>query len=549
MRRPATEWLLAPVFALPLVAAASLVLWARHDYLRRIEPYRGDGEAAARRWIARDEARLAWLAGEIASALPQAAVPGYVPVAHPLATVLVRVPGAPTSSTWTVTSDYPGGVTPAGLADADARVAVETGTAAAREVPVDPGTAAFRDVLARRDLDALRTAPLPAATKLYLLDRAFAAEDEAVAAGRAALRGVLGMDDIDGRLAAGAYALPHAVLLVRADGAAFAFAGTEAPQRLARVPVAEADDGAALLVWSALPAADASDLAWTGRLDAPLAGTWSIELPHGDRWWEAAPFRRWALPAAVACLAFLLVPTALAIALVRRRRLDAARSRFVNELAHDLRTPLTSLRLHAEMLAEGRVRAQDEERYLGVLSQETARLSSLLANLLDLARLESRARPLARERLVLADAVADAVRDFGAAHPTRAADVSIEVSNGVAAAADRAALARCLANLLDNAGKFTDAGTPIRVSAAHAGEGRVRVVVEDEGAGVAPRERERVFRLYERGEAAARTRAPGTGLGLALVRELAESMGGRAALLPSERGARFAIDLPEARDG
>src|SRR6185436_12629662 len=151
---------------------------------------------------------------------------------------------------------------------------------------------------------------------------------------------------------------------------------------------------------------------WHGRLDAPLAGEWYLTMPHGDRWWETATFARWALPASVTCLAFLFVPTALLVAIRKRRRLDDARVRFVNELAHDLRTPVTSLRLHAEMLAEGRVPAGEETRYLGVLGRETARLSALLANLLDLSRVERGAREYEKKPLDVGEITHNTVRDF-----------------------------------------------------------------------------------------------------------------------------------------
>jgi signal transduction histidine kinase len=216
---------------------------------------------------------------------------------------------------------------------------------------------------------------------------------------------------------------------------------------------------------------------------------------------------------------------ALAIALRRRRRLDEARARFINELAHDLRTPVTSLRLHAEMLSEGRVPAGEEARYLGVLGRETARLSSLLANLLDLSRVERGRRAFETQTLDVTEALAAAVGDFAVVHPKRAGDVTIDAADGLAVAADRTALARCLANLLDNAGKFTAPGTAIRVSAAK-DAGRVRIVVADDGPGVAAADRARVFELYQRGSSAAASGAPGTGLGLALVRELVQGMRG-----------------------
>jgi signal transduction histidine kinase len=139
------------------------------------------------------------------------------------------------------------------------------------------------------------------------------------------------------------------------------------------------------------------------------------------------------------------------------------------------------------------------------------------------------------------------VRDFALLHPDRAADMRLG-GGDEAAAADRTALARCLGNLLDNAGKFTPKGARIEVTWARA-NGALALRVADEGPGVAAGERRRIFRRYARGGDAARRGVPGTGLGLALVRELAEGMGGGVSLVERGRGACFELRLPEARDG
>jgi len=109
--------------------------------------------------------------------------------------------------------------------------------------------------------------------------------------------------------------------------------------------------------------------------------------------------------------------------------------------------------------------------------------------------------------------------------------------------ADRTALARCLGNLLDNAGKFTAAGTQVTLSWEEKG-GRVRILVADEGPGIPARERKRVFHRYARGRKAADDGVPGTGLGLSLVRTLCRGMGGDVRLVDPGEGAVFELDLP-----
>jgi signal transduction histidine kinase len=550
VRRLAPEGLLVPVFALPLAAAAGLVVWARHDYFARLRPYRDDGATLARRWIDADPARVAWAAQQFAETvrLPGAGDEGWLAFRHSAVSGFVRADGlAGPREPWLLTTSFPAGLTSAALGDANTRLAIESGTPEGAHPGADAGTVAFRSILATRDLDGLRTAPLPAATKLYLLRRAFDGGPPGVASALAALGALDGAAGSGRRPAPGLHVVGDARVLVTPQGTALVYPSAADAPPAATFALAEDADGLVRLEWT--PGASAGEGAvWTAQLPEPLAGAWAFVPSHGERWWEG-PSARWALPAAFACAAFLFVPAALLVAIRRRRRLDEARARFVNELAHDLRTPVTSLRLHAEMLAEGRVPPGEETRYLAVVGRETARLSSLLANLLDLARLDRGRRDFAPQRLEVAEALDDAVRDFALVHPKRAADVTTGGADGLAVAADRTALSRCLANLLDNAGKFTSPGTPIRVTAGRADAGRVRIVVADEGEGIAPEERARVFGLYERGAAAARTGAPGTGLGLALVQELVAGMGGRVTLLDTPRGAAFEVVLPEAQHG
>ena len=186
-------------------------------------------------------------------------------------------------------------------------------------------------------------------------------------------------------------------------------------------------------------------------------------------------------------LEWLLIPVALMVSLRRRRRLDEARVRFLNELAHDLRTPLTSLRLHADLLTGGKAPPEKRERYASRMALEAARLSSLLGNLLDLSRLERGRREYELVDVDLAEQAEAARREFIAVFPERADDIRLDGVAGITVRADRSALARVLANLLENAGKFTSKGTAIRLLWRTTDDG-VQLVVEDEGEGIPPEE-------------------------------------------------------------
>src|SRR5262245_47684712 len=149
MRRTASEWLLLPVFLLPLVAAAGLAVWAREDYFGRVETYRKDGAVLARRWLERDAGRVGWLAESFSASLPQprAGIAGWVPFRHPRASGFVRADGVPAQErTWEIGAEMPCGLTAVGLTDASARMAIEMGTPPARLPSADAGTVAFRQI-------------------------------------------------------------------------------------------------------------------------------------------------------------------------------------------------------------------------------------------------------------------------------------------------------------------------------------------------------------------------------------------------------------------
>lgn len=534
MRRGNSEWLLVPLFLLPLLAGGAFVLFARGAYVDAVRPYRDDGPRLAARWLAARPEAADFLFREF----ERRHDPGDAGTPVDLDGFPLRIAG-PAGPAWTFSRSFPAGLTPAALAESKTRLAIETGAAPASAGAVDAGTAAFRTLLAAPDPALLRAAPLPPTTKRFLLRRG-GGDADAERIVDVVARLLAGTDGRPEDLGPGEHDLGGLAVLV--SRGAWPAVVLDAPPPADPIAVATAPDGLARLEYGGRGDG-------TFRMEAPLAGAYAFALPHGDRWWEGPVFARWSGPVAGAMLLFLVIPTALLVSLRRRRRLDDARARFINELAHDLRTPLTSLRLYAEMLAAGRAPEEERARYVETMARESERLSGLLANLLDLARLERGAREFRLEDVDVEAAVEAALRDFAALHPGRADDVRVAGPDDVTARADPSALARCLANLLDNAGKFTPAGAVVRVTWERDAAGRTRIRVADEGPGIPPAERGRLFRRYERGAAAVRDGIPGTGLGLALVAELTEGMGGSVRLLDTERGAAFELILPGGRDG
>jgi signal transduction histidine kinase len=230
------------------------------------------------------------------------------------------------------------------------------------------------------------------------------------------------------------------------------------------------------------------------------------------------------------------------------RRVEQMKSDFVSTVSHELRAPLTSIYGFAETLLRQDIPFSDEERqtFLGYIASETKQLTTIVDTLLGVARLD------AGEMLVeLAPAdVGTIVNEVVSSAQATANDHRFVVDvpkEPLAATADREKLRQVLANLVDNAVKFSPEGATVTVEARRAG-GAVEVRVVDEGIGVPADERERIFSKFHRAEGSARGRA-GTGLGLFIARGLVRAMGGRIWVDSAEgQGSSFAFELPLAAD-
>jgi signal transduction histidine kinase len=214
------------------------------------------------------------------------------------------------------------------------------------------------------------------------------------------------------------------------------------------------------------------------------------------------------------------------------------RSNFAAAVSHELKTPLTAIRLYAEMLRDGVVSSEEKRReYSGSITAESERLSRLIDSVLEFSRLERGARDLALGVGDPAPVVHEAVellRPHAAAHGL-ALELSVEDALP-AARFERDALRQIVFNLLDNAVKY-GCGEPARIEVAcrRAGTG-VAIVVRDHGPGVPREELARILEpFYRSGDELTRS-APGAGIGLALVRSLAQEMGAALALHNAEGG-------------
>jgi len=230
---------------------------------------------------------------------------------------------------------------------------------------------------------------------------------------------------------------------------------------------------------------------------------------------------------------------------------ERLKSALLDAVTHDLRTPLTSVKAAVTtLLDEAEVTLDDETRreFLEVINEEADRLNHFVENMVELARIEAGAISLRRrwssveEIVAMARARADAL--------TRAHRIEVDIESELPAARiDASLIAEVLYSLIDNAAKYSPAGSRIKISARRAENEMIMVAVEDEGRGIPAHLRERVFDKFFRATAegaASLGRPKGLGMGLAIARGIVEAHGGRIWVEGGAGGvgARVAFTVP-----
>lgn len=239
----------------------------------------------------------------------------------------------------------------------------------------------------------------------------------------------------------------------------------------------------------------------------------------------------------------------------RARELAQLKSDFVSTVSHELKTPLTSIRMFAEMLEQGVAKgdAGKMARYHGVIVQESQRLGLLIANLLDYAQIERGTRRYTPSRQGIAELARHAVTTFETLRdPERGRNsVEVEVSPEAMDAivdTDRDVVVQAVLNLVNNASKYGGDDQDIAVTVG-ADAGHAWIAVRDHGPGIPAAEQARIFREFYRAPEAYRSGVEGTGLGLALVKQHIEALGGVVAVESTVgSGATFTIKLPRTRE-
>ncbi len=325
------------------------------------------------------------------------------------------------------------------------------------------------------------------------------------------------------------------------------------------MPAAEGQRRAAVLrpqAWFDAVMAEARDgatFSWPERIEPEFGSATEVAMGAVPGVARLRPKQSAALGGSVWLLPVLtgLLAVAFALAFVQHRRAGrreseamAAQSQFLTTVTHELKTPLAGIRLLGEMLAEGRAGGREAE-YYKLLVGESARLSLLIDNVLDLGRLERGERSYLRTSVPLADLVRETLRMFAPVLEQHGMQVTFaDELLDANASLDRDAFVQSLVAVLDNARKYGASGKRVEVLGAIDGD-RLTVCVRDYGAGVPAAEREAVFDRFVRGQEHQHGSTPGVGIGLYLARSIARSLGGdlTCSAPASGDGAEFRFSL------
>ena len=270
--------------------------------------------------------------------------------------------------------------------------------------------------------------------------------------------------------------------------------------------------------------------------------------------------------------------TALATYLYRehQRELRVAQQRvnFVNQVSHELKTPLTNIRLYAELLEaevaevfedeqdqiseqfgakeetkQGAQEAEKARKYIAIITAESQRLSRLISNILRFGQLQKSHLELHLQNARVDDIIQNSVLAFTPALQARGVEIHLDLHANALVMLDTEALEQILNNLISNAEKYAASGAALHIASAQTGA-ISNIVVRDFGPGIPARERVRVFQAFYRISSLLSDGVTGTGIGLDIARQLARLHGGDLALQDVDVGACFALTLhtPSAKE-
>jgi hypothetical protein len=327
VRRIPVEWLLVPLFLLPIAACVAYATWAHSSYLADLHQIVVDARGLVRRSVEGSDGdfwrRYGFLSVPQASRFPSNSVLS-----------LPHAGAEPVS--WLIGDSYPSGARAADLARPKRRAQLEAGTPAV-ELSVPSGELRrFATSYNKPDVAALRRATLPAATLLFLFDRlpADTPFPEGRAAAREALRCMAALQMAGDPDAPGLHRMEGGLVFRDRSGGPI-YTLRLIPDTVQLDLLRRDLDDRVTVVFGDRAAPGAL---WSGEMAAPVAGTWSVVARHGRAWWRVPRYRYWVGPGLIAGFVYLVALCALTYSIHRRNQLDEARARFLTEIAHAART-------------------------------------------------------------------------------------------------------------------------------------------------------------------------------------------------------------------
>lgn len=273
------------------------------------------------------------------------------------------------------------------------------------------------------------------------------------------------------------------------------------------------------------------------------AGEWLIQA------WDGVSVRRYrdALTLGLSFLlaaVFLLCGYLLYQQQIRSMRLARKRVSFVNQVSHELGSPLTNMTLNLDLVSESLGdEASDAKKRLGIITEEVGRLNRMVANVLTFSRSERGNLETDKHACCPDDVIVSLLDSFRPALRRRGIEVVTDLGVNTKVEIDSDALTQIIGNLISNVEKYASMGKWMKVKSRYLRD-RIVVTVEDRGKGIAENAQKRVFKSFEREQSHLNEGSSGTGLGLAIARKLAEIQGGQLRLLEAKNGCLFELSVP-----
>jgi signal transduction histidine kinase len=229
----------------------------------------------------------------------------------------------------------------------------------------------------------------------------------------------------------------------------------------------------------------------------------------------------------------------------KQHRLNQMQRAFVSNVTHELKSPVASIQLALETMALRELSVEKRQDFLSMMLDDTERLATLIDRILGAARIEKKRGRYSLEPVSMRHFVEEVLEEDRHLFEKDGHLVVLEKGGDARVAIDRAAMRMVLANLIENAGRYSPRGSTIRLR-LHRDLRRCRLDVIDSGVGIARKDLKNIFKMFWRG---AESRVPGTGLGLYIVRHIVRDHKGKvwAASAGHGRGSTFSVSLPRVR--